>query len=243
MIWVHAYETNLDRLRRYAAFSCGSEGLGDGVVSEALMDTLARVSSAENANLVTLFQKLDATLRNAPPGADSLFADLGRWKMLSPLERRVSILCILEGFRTRDVARITGLPRSEVKGLLGRARMIYADRFPARVGLVGGDDRVREAVEAALRSVGYSLLWRGARGEGTDPATLPPVSLVVVAHDGADVQQGIALCGGYEGPVILAHEGAAEDRLNSRHWTLPPEGLEDATLFCSTLVRALLFSD
>ena len=52
MIWEQPYETNLDRLRRYAAFACGSQGLGDGVLSEALEDVLDEVSSARSANLV-----------------------------------------------------------------------------------------------------------------------------------------------------------------------------------------------
>ncbi|HAE29063.1 sigma factor-like helix-turn-helix DNA-binding protein, partial [Hyphomonas adhaerens] len=159
MILAQAYETNLDRLRRYAAFSCGSEGLGDGVVSEALEDVLTTVSSAENANLIALFQKLDATLRNTPHGEGSMFAELGRWRQLTPRERRVIMLYILEGFSSRDVVRITGMGRGEVKAIIARARMIYADRFPVRIGLIGGDAELRETIEAALMPVGHRLLW------------------------------------------------------------------------------------
>jgi hypothetical protein len=57
------------------------------------------------------------------------------------------------------------------------------------------------------------------------------------------LQQGLALCGGDEGPVILAYDGASEDRLSMRHRTLPPEALPHQTLFSSMLIRALLFSD
>lgn len=242
MTWVRAYETNLDRLCRYAAFSCGSEGLGDGVVSEALSDVLVDMSSAETANLIALFQKLDATLERVPPGADSLFAELGRWQVLSPLERRVILLCVVEGFSARDAAQITGLDRGQVKGILARAQLIYADRFPARLGLIGGDNRVRRVIEQALRSVGHSLRWTLPADSGTDPATLPPASLVVVAQAGATRQQALDMCGGYEGPVILTYDGAAEDRLSMKHWTLSNDALSDQTLFSSMLIRALLFS-
>jgi len=242
MDWKRAYETNLDRLCRYAAFSCGSEGMGDGIVSEALSEVLAEVSSAEAENLIALFQKLDATLRHAQPSSDTLFAELGRWQELSPLQRRVILLCVVEGFNSHEAAQITGLSRGEVKAILAQARLVYADRFPARLGLIGGDDRVYGAIEKSLDSVGYSLRWRIAADGTPDPATLPPASLVVVAHEGASLQQALALCGGYDGPLILAHDGAREDRLSMRHWTLPQDALLDQTLFSSMLIRALLFS-
>ena len=243
MIWAQAYETNLDRLRRYAAFSCGSEGLGDGVVSKALSHVLTDVSTAETENLIALFQKLDATLQKSPPATDSLFAELGRWQSLSPLQRRVILLCVVERFSAREAAQITGLSRGEVKAILARARLVYADRFPARLGLIGGDDRVCGVIETSLLSVGHSLRWRIAADGKHDPATLPPASLVVVAHEGASLQQALVLCGGYAVPVILADDGASEDRLSLRHWTLPKDSLSDQTLFSSMLIRALLFSD
>nr|WP_321360748.1 hypothetical protein [uncultured Hyphomonas sp.] len=242
MILAQAYETNLDRLRRYAAFSCGSEGVGDGVVSEALEDMLSRVSSAENANRVGLFQRLDAALRKTPHGEGDVFDELGRWRELSPLERRVIMLYVLEEFTVRDVVQITGLVRGEVKAIIARARMVYADRFPVRIGLVGGDAGLREAIEAALTSVGHRLLWAVTPEAAADPAALPPASLVVIAHDGDAPKDAANFCSGHARPVILAFDGAIEDRLSSRCWTMPLDGLADATLFNSTLVRALLFS-
>lgn len=242
MMWAQACETNLDRLRRYAAFSCGCEGLGDGVVSEALTEELNRVSSAETANLVALFQKLDATLRNTPDGEDSMFDELGRWQQLSPLERRVIVLCVVERFGSLDASHITGLPRGDVKGILARGRMVYADRFPARIGLIGGDADMRETIEAELQPFGHSLLWAVPADGTVDPAALAPASLVVIAHEGDDPQAALDLCSGHDGPVILAFDGATEDRLDSRQWTMPLDGLTDAALFNSTLIRALLFS-
>jgi hypothetical protein len=55
--------------------------------------------------------------------------------------------------------------------------------------------------------MGRSVLFpRGflqiAADEKLDPAELPPASLVVVAQEDASLQQGLALCGGDEGPVI-----------------------------------------
>ena len=47
---------------------------------------------------------------------------------------------------------------------------------------------------------------------------------------------------GDETPLILAHDGAREERLSMRHWTLPQDALLDQTLFSSMLIRALLFS-
>ncbi|WP_272992685.1 hypothetical protein, partial [Hyphomonas adhaerens] len=82
--------------------------------------------------------------------------------------------------------------------------------------------------------------------EAADPGALPPASLVVIAHEGDTPEKGpqsaLDLCSGHACPVILAFDGATEDRLNSRYWTMPLDGLDDATLFNSILVRALLFS-
>lgn len=203
---------------------------------------LATVSSAETDNRIALFQTLDATLRKLPPAADCLFAKLGRWHELSPLQRRVILLCIVERFRAREAAQITGLSQSEVKAILAQARLIYADRFPARLGLIGGGDRVRGAIETALLSDGHSLRWAIEADGKRDPAALAPASLVVIVQEGASLQQALELCGGYTGPVILAHDGAAEDRLNMRHWTLSQKALSDPALFSSMLIRALLFS-
>ena len=243
MILAQAYETNLDRLRRYAAFSCGSQGLGDGVVNDALMDLLGEVSSAEAENRIALFQKLEASLRDALPCEAGLFAQLGRWRMLSAMERRVLLLQVIEGFSIEEVARITGLTHSDVTCSLGRARMIYADRFPARVGLIGGDASTCEAIENAIGPLGYRLHWAVAPDDAGDGTPLPPVSAVVIAHDVADVQAALTRCEGHTGPLLLAQQGVEEDRPSTQCWTLPKEGLGDAMLFNSTLIRALLFSD
>ena len=244
MIWAQAYETNLDCLRRYAAFSCGSQGLGDDVVHDALMDVLGTVSSAKTTNRIALFQKLEASLRDMPGGEAAVFEDLGRWRLLSPRERRVIILCVLEKFSVPDIVRITGLTQGEVKGILGRGRMMYADRFPARVGLIGGGEAIRQSVADALSPLSHRLLWSVDREEArSELAHLPPASMIVIVQEGSNVSDVEELCSGYMGPVILARDGAIEDRLSARLWTLPLHGLTDATLFTSMLVRALLFSD
>ncbi|MEZ5999321.1 sigma factor-like helix-turn-helix DNA-binding protein [Hyphomonas sp.] len=243
MIWAQAYETNLDCLRRYAAFSCGCQGLGDNVVHDALMDVLGTVSSAETENRLTLFQKVEASLRNMPGAEAALFDALGRWRLLSPLERRMILLNVIEGFSIAEVARITSLPKGEVKAVLGRARMIYADRLPARVGLIGGSDAIRAAVESTLHNLDYSLLWAVAAEDAGETASLAPASLVVVVQEGASPFSVEQFCSGYTGPVILAHACEGDDRLSSRLWTLPLDSLADETLFSSILVHALLFSD
>ncbi len=97
-------------------------------------------------------------------------------------------------------------------------------------------------IESALLSVGHSLRWAIEADGKHDPATLPPASLLVVAQEGANLQQALELCGSYTGPVILALDGATEDRLSMRHWTLSQDALLDPALFSSMLIRALLFS-
>ena len=153
------------------------------------------------------------------------------------------ILCVLESFSVPDIMRITGLTHGEVKGILGRGRMMYADRFPARVGLIGGSEAIRQSVADALRPLSHRLLWAVDRVDEIHEQILPPASMIVVVQEGSNVSEAEALCSGYTGPVILARDGAIEDRLSARLWTLPLHGLTDTTLFTSTLVRALLSSD
>jgi hypothetical protein len=244
MLWEHAVETNLDRLRRYAAYSCGSHGKGDDALSEALEDVLAIVSSAESANLLTLFSRLDQVLRDQSQDEAPLFSGLGRWQFLTPLERRIGLLTELEGFSCLEAATITGIAYTEAKALRMRALMKYADRFPTRVGLIGADDETRYRVEAICGAARAELLW--SVGYGLDVAELddlPPPSAMVVVGKPGPIEDLVQACGHYKGPVIIARAGARAERISSQHWTLPIQDLTDPAFFHGTLIRALLFSN
>ncbi|KJS25605.1 MAG: hypothetical protein VR75_10480 [Hyphomonadaceae bacterium BRH_c29] len=244
MLWEHAVETNLDRLRRYAAYSCGSHGKGDNALSEALEDVLAIVSSAENANLLTLFSRLDQVLRHQSEEEATLFAGLGRWQFLKPLERRIGLLTELEGFSCLEAATITGISYSEAKALQHRARMKYADRFPTRLGLIGADESMRSKLDSMFQTVGYKLLWSARYGlDAPGLGALPPTSAIVVVAGPGGIEDALRACGNYKGPVVVAHAHAQAERISSQHWTLPLEDLTDPVFFCGTLMRALLFSD
>ena len=260
MFWADAVETNIDRLRRYAAFSCGDVHTGDNVVYEALQDVLKDVSSAEPANMVTLFEHLDLNLRQHPQGHADRFADFGRWQFLKPLERRIVLLMVLEGFSCQQAAQVTGISFPEAKSLLGRAKMKYADRFPARIGLVGADGDTKETVAKALDSYGYRLVW--SLGKDTpavrDQLEAPSAVLVIGQPDCATMPDGTdrnALSGRYGsygvrgasledfgGPVIVANGTPRADRISSQVWNMPLADLSDAGRLRGTLVRALLFS-
>lgn len=260
MFWADAIETNIDRLRRYAAFTCGSFCVGDKLVCEALDDLLQEVSSAEDANLPTLFRRLDEALRNEPPVHADMFSEFGRWQFLGPLERRLALLIALEGFSREQAAFIMGISLPEVNSLLGRVRMKYADRFPVRVGIVGGDAGLQGRVEAALDAYGDQLLWTVVKN--TPPACEPlepPSAVIVIDGTGGlpeaatgqviDIAERvigpgirIGLRGDFAGPVILASDTCTPVRVSNRLWNIPVDALSDMTRFREALVRALLFS-
>lgn len=232
--------------------------MGDNVVCEALEDLLASVSSAEPANLPALFRRLDQALQGEPHMHADAFAHFGRWQFLGPLERRIVLLIAMEGFTCEEAACITGIPQSEARALLGRARMKYADRFPPRIGLVGADRETRESVAAALDRNGYRLLWSVEDTALPAGNTLeaPSAILVVSASDAAPKAGNVpvtalagALCGGHSSrhnepawPVIIANGVDRPGRIGGQVWTMPKSDLSEAPLLRRALIQALLFS-
>lgn len=258
MFWADAIETDLDRLRRYAAFACGSQGAGDNLVCEALEDFFQDVSSSMPTDLVRVFRRLDEALRAEPQGHADTFAQFGRWQFLQPLERRLVLLITIEHFSVEEAASIVGVATAEAKALLGRVRMKYADRFPARMGLAGAADADRDRVSIMLSQHGHRLLWSIGRDMPVRAADLEPPSAVIVAEaddllasaHNIDIRRvarkyGIHRIGDgrddFEGPVILVG-GEAPSRINSQVWTMPASGLSDPQVFNRTLAPALLFS-
>lgn len=260
MFWADAIETNMDRLRWYAAFTCGSFRVGDEIVCNALEGLLSEVSSAEEANLPILFRRLDQALRNEPPCHPDAFADYGRWQFLRPLERRLVLLIVVERFSRDQAAFILGITLSEVNSLIGRAKMKYADRFPVRVGVVGGDEENRQRIAAALDECGDQILWSVEKGSPPAREPLEPPSAVVVIggvepppesgstplHRIAErvIGPGIRFGrqGEFSGPVIVANDTCKPCRVSSRIWNIPMDDIGDTARFRVALVRALLFS-
>lgn len=260
MFWADALETNIDRLRRYAAFACGSYRAGDNVVFGKLDTVLMEIPSAEPSNLPILFRYLDEVLRDEPPGHADTFVDFGRWQFLGPIERRILLLIAMEGFTCQQAAAITGISYSEAKAYLGRARMKYADRFPARIGLIGADAVTSEFVSSALDLSGFQLLWSlDQSSEAVRLTPEPPSAIVLVGgrdhapmldRSPVDVIAGIFDQHGISRrmqrdlacPVILAAGPSPVERIDGQMWRMPFSDLRNADRFRQTLVRALLFS-
>lgn len=259
MFWTDAIDSKLDRLRRYAAFACGSQPRGDQLVCEALENLVMDADTGKVTDLQKMFTCLDKTLRDEPQGHADTFAEFGRWQFLGSLERRLVLLVVLEGFTCQEAADITGMSSFHVRDLLGRARLKYADRFPARVGLVGADDSIRDQIGAALDRFGYRLVW--SLGQQPPPIghRLESPSALVVAGGrkvgdapwklGAmdDVFGLSAVSAGlpddFAGPVIVANETDCAGRISSQIWSIPAGVLADPKRFRRALVQALLFSN
>ena len=92
MLWVDTAHTNVERVRRYAGLACGSVGLGDAIVEEALTPVVNELPFAGPENRLELFRRADAVLRRQPQGHSDIFAEFGRWQFLSPLERRLVLV-------------------------------------------------------------------------------------------------------------------------------------------------------
>ncbi|WP_394705954.1 hypothetical protein [uncultured Hyphomonas sp.] len=232
--------------------------MGDNVVEEALEDPLKTRSSANPSDLPVLFQHLDQAIRRQPFVHAETFSHLGRWRFLQPMERRVMLLTELEQFSCGSIADITGLSVAEVRGLLGRARMKYADRFPARMAVYGGGAKARWAAAAALHACGHHLIWEssGTVPPAEQPSRMPSAILLICDEDthpegwaaalhdlvpgGAADRSGST--GTFDGPVIVANDVTRIERLDERAWAMPRAKLQDSDYVREALVRALLFS-
>jgi hypothetical protein len=262
MLWVDAIHTNVERVRRYASLACGSLHMGDDLVQEALTPVLTDLSFAGRENRVALFRRVDAVLRQQPDGHADMFADFGRWQFLSPSERRAVLLVVLEGFSLEQAAHITDSDPLETKAAMKRAHMKYADRFPLRIGVLGGHRSDREQVARLLETARkFSVMWSVGADCPAGDATLPlPTAVLIVdehapqtvagrADAWACVNRALARAGSarldraFSGPVVVAAPGLAAERLDSRLWTVPSDMLCHGRGLREMLVKALLFSD
>lgn len=260
MFWVDTVETNIDRLRRYAALACGCTRTGDEAVRETFEPILNDVVFADPHNLVDLFRRLDETLRRQPPVHADTFTEFGRWQFMSTDERRFALLYALEGFSRREAAHITGTTLSDLCQMLKRVRMKYADRFPARIGIAGGTEAQRATLADQQAPFGVHLAW----GIGTDvqeaPGKLAAPALILalggpdevaLKHVADPVQWAVhragprgrdVLDGDFAGPVLVAGPYAMPKRLTMHLWTIPEAGLANPVGLRDMLVKALLFS-
>ncbi|MCB9972398.1 MAG: hypothetical protein H6847_12880 [Hyphomonas sp.] len=260
MMWSDEIETNLHRLRRYAALASGTVSVGDNVVNRAVELLLAEGPPDEPASAAKLFERVDRALRAHLDQEPASLSGFGRWQLLEPLERRLVLLVVMEGFPTETAARIAGVPASDARAALSRARMRYVDRFPARVGLVGVNTAVRERVSVAVRKSGHRVLWSLEDGRPVPESTLdvPNVILLVgraddaspvVADRAANYAQCSCLAGlrrdlgsTFTGPVVVARGSERRERLDARVWLVPVSDLADDAGLRRTLSKALLFT-
>lgn len=260
MVWAHEVEQNLERLRRYAVLACGSPSRGDNVVENFLASLLTDGVPEGPACAEKLFQRLDTVLAGMEENPNGMVAGLGRWQLLEPLERRLVLLVTMEGFSCDAVGRITGLPEPQVRANMARAQMRYADRFPARIGLVGATGAIRESMGISLRKWGHTVLWSLPEGRSTPDSSLDVPGLII-AVGGADDDAPIDvdprggdlgrpcldavqanLGSAFLGPVIVARGKAKRGRLDNRVWHVPVADLSDTGLFRRAIANALLFT-
>ncbi|WP_371311350.1 sigma factor-like helix-turn-helix DNA-binding protein [Hyphomonas sp.] len=249
----------MDRLRRYAVLASGSLSAGDNVVGSAIETFLSQEVPSGAPDVEILFGHVDKELRSLNGSAAGAFSGFGRWKLLDPLERRLVLLVSMEGFSCKEAGRICETPVSQVKARLARAQMRYADRFPARVGLVGANEMMREKVGLFLKREGHSVLWSiGEREDLTDARLgLPNIVVLIGRSDETEasscrgrMKSGCShlpalrehLGPAFAGPVIVARSEASGDRTDDRVWEVPVADLCDADNFRRTLYKALLFS-
>ncbi|MCA8900795.1 MAG: hypothetical protein KDA53_06045 [Hyphomonas sp.] len=260
MMWAYEIEQSLDRLRRYAVFACGSASAGDNVVDSLLTSLLTEGMPEGPASAEKLFSRIEAILEKLDTNSNGLMAGFGRWQLLEPMERRLVLLINMEGFSCEAASRITGLPVSQVRARMARAQMRYADRFPARVGLVGVEGSAREKMGLALRKWGHSVLWSVKDGRAAPDQALDVPGLIIAVgtpeedapvdidprsnYEGCQCLAGLrtSLGSAFFGPVIVARGTTRRGRLDNRVWQVPVADIAEPDQFRRAIASALLFT-
>ena len=160
-------------LRRHARLLTGSQEVGDECVRICLEMVVAEPHHLEGGDLkVRLFRAFHAawrvvetTISEASPLeglelSERVEQGLG---VLSPLERRVLLLAVVEGFTYAEIAQILDLEQARIVELLGQARRDLHAQVSVPVLIIEDETVIAMEVSRIIEEMGHTVVGVAAR--------------------------------------------------------------------------------
>jgi FixJ family two-component response regulator len=160
-------------LRRHARLLTGSQEVGDEYVRICLEMVVAEPQHLANGDLkVQLFRAFHAAWRvvESAISDDSPLesVDFGErveqgLSALSPLERRVLLLAVVENFGHAEIARILDLDESDIGELLAKARRDLHTRVSVSVLIIEDETLIAMELGRIMQDMGHTVVGFASR--------------------------------------------------------------------------------
>ena len=160
-------------LRRHARLLTGSQEVGDEYVRICLEMVVAEPQHLANGDLkVQLFRAFHAAWRVVEraisDGSPLESVDFGErveqgLSALSPLERRVLLLAVVENFGHAEIARILDLDESDIGELLAKARRDLHTRVSVSVLIIEDETLIAMELGRIMQDMGHTVVGFASR--------------------------------------------------------------------------------
>ena len=160
-------------LRRHARLLTGSQEVGDEYVRICLEMVVAEPHHLANGDVkVQLFRAFHAAWRVVETaisdGSPLESVDFGErveqgLSALSPLERRVLLLAVVEKFSHAEIARILDLDESEIGELLAKARRDLHTRVSVSVLIIEDETLIAVELGRIMQDMGHTVVGFASR--------------------------------------------------------------------------------
>jgi len=160
-------------LRRHARLLTGSQEVGDEYVRICLEMVVAEPQHLANGDLkVQLFRAFHAAWRVVEraisDGSPLESVDFGErveqgLSALSPLERRVLLLAVVENFGHAEIARILDLDQSDIGELLAKARRDLHTRVSVSVLIIEDETLIAMELGRIMQDMGHTVVGFASR--------------------------------------------------------------------------------
>lgn len=207
---------HLPYLRRYARALTGSQQSGDAYVRaslEALVegDQSLDADLAPRVALYHLFHAIWITTNDDAPAAaptDPDAAPEDRLMTLAPRSRQALLLTSMEGFTTRETARILGVDEPEVDRMIAKAQAEIEAELATNVLIIEDEPVIAMDIEGLVSELGHNITAiTTTRDEAVKAARDNPPGLVLADIQLADGSSGVdavkTILGDMDVPVIF----------------------------------------
>ncbi len=210
---------HLPYLRRYARALTGSQQSGDAYVRASLEALLAGDHELEEGlpprvALYRLFHAIwiSSTGANAVPsdalGEDGDDSPEDRLMKLAPASRQALLLTAMEGFTTRETARILNVEEGEIDRMVSKAQAEIESELATDVLIIEDEPVIALDIEGLVKDLGHNVTAITAtRDEAVAAAKANPPGLVLADIQLADGSSGIdavkSILGDMDVPVIF----------------------------------------
>ena len=212
-------EALLPRMRRYARAICGSAEEGDfvvGSVLEEIAQDFFDMRHSQNLS-VECFVRLDTLLRPH----DKIFVEcpLALMGRLEPQVRRALLLTEMEGFSTRQAARILGLSTTDFRRLMISAMESIHRYYATSVLIIEDEPLIAASLEKIIRQLGHDCA-------GVAPTAREATQKVLLNNRIGLILADVRLADGSSG-IAAAHSIQARHPLPVVFTTAYPEAVQE----------------